>query len=546
MQSQTHPGETTIPFSKEPFPDGTPVNNLRPITVKRNIAIVGLTTGFSALLGFIVQILVAKHFGATSAMDAFLVAFILLYFVQNQFQTGDLLNSSFIPVYNSALCESDENAAEFFSTILLSVCLTFSLLSLACLFLAPKIIHLVGPGLSSEGNALAVRIFRLFALVLPIVGLTGVLASFMRAEGKFFMPTAGPLLINLAVILMLFGFAVRSGIMSYVLGWMLGCIAQFLILIRPLLNAPGFSLKRVSLKSKHVRDFFKRMGLLLLDVPVGLTFLTLERSFGSALAVGTVSHLNYARVAFTVPLNLLAVPIQTVMFSKFAQLAALGDHAALRTQVEKTLRVTIFLILPVVVLLVFFRTEFVRLLFERGSFGGSDTTQTASLLFYFGISMLAIGIWWLFRQVAYSLGDVISPLITSLVGLIIYFLGSRLLLDEMGASALPLNWAISFFVSDLLLGGILAFKLGGGLYQRILAFSLKMGFVTGLAVLFLIFFANHTAVPKSAWSSLFYILKYGMPAVMIYLAGSWLVGIEELKEIALIGKQKLRKIRFGL
>lgn len=517
-------------------------SELKSITVKRNVAIVGVTTGLSACLGFVVHVLVARYFGASSALDAFLVAFVLLYFIQNQFQAGDLLNSSFIPVYNLALCESEEKAAKFFNTIILSMWLMFSILSILCLILAPFLIQLAGHGLPSQEKILTVRIFRLLALVLPIVGMTGVLASLMRAEGRFFAPAAGPLVINLLVIFMIFGFSTKYGIMSYVLGWLLGCIGQFAIVIKPLFKTPGFSLRNISWKCNYVRGFFKRIGLLILDVPIGLILLALERSFGSALGPGTVSHLNYARVVYTAPLNLLAVPIQTVMFSKFSQLAALGNHAELRDHVEKTLRITVLLILPVIAFVIFFRQEIVCVLFERGSFSRLDTARTSTLLFYFGISMLAVGIWWLFRQVSYALGDMISPLLAGLVGLIIYFIGSQLFIDKMGASALALNWAVSFFLSDLLLGGILVHKLGGRLNRRMIFFSFKIGVATCVVFLFLQASTNfYPEAHRSTWSILSYLLRYGLASIILYIFAAWLMRIEEVKDVAILSKREISK-----
>lgn len=520
----------------------TKVSGHKSIAVSRNVAIVGFTTGLSASLGFVVHILVARYFGATSALDAFLVAFLLLYFIQNQFQAGDLLNSSFIPVYNLALCESEERAKRFFNNIVVSMWLVFSILSILGLFFAPSLIQAAGPGLSSQDKILAVRIFRLLALVLPVVGLAGVLASLMRAEGKFFAPAAGPLVINLFVILMIFGFSEKFGIISYAVGWMLGCCGQFALVIKPLIKTPGFSPTGFDLKNNYARMFFKKIGLLILDVPIGLILLTLERSFGTALGPGTVSHLNYAKVVYSVPLNLLAAPIQTVMFSRFSQQAALGNRADLRDSLEKTLRLTIFLIVPVMTLIIFFRQETVRLLFERGSFASVDTLRTSELLAYFGFSMLAIGIWWLFRQVSYAIGDMISPLLAGLGGLILYFLGNWLFIENIGAPALALNWTGSFFLSDILLGGILVHKLGGILHRRMMFFSFKIGLATCFVVSFLLISANlNPNTTHSSLSILTYLLKYGLASIILYVFAAWLMRIEEVKEIAVLSKREISK-----
>jgi putative peptidoglycan lipid II flippase len=283
-----------------------------------------------------------------------------------------------------------------------------------------------------------------------------------------------------------------------------------------------------------------------LDVPVGLILLTLERSFASTVAPGAVSHVNYAKVVYTVPLNLLAAPIQTVMFSKFAQQAALGNQTELRDQLEKTLRLTILLILPMMALLIFFRQEIVSLLFERGSFTGPDTVRTSALLIYFGMSMLAIGIWWLLRQVAYAIGDMISPLLAGLAGLIIYILGNWLFLDRMGASALALNWAVSFYLSDLLLGGVLIHRLGGSLNRRMIFFSFKTGLAACLALLFLLITAKANAdAHRSSWSMASYLLKYGPASMMIYVLSAWILGIEELKEMAAMAGEKIRSFISG-
>jgi len=93
----------------------------------------------------------------------------------------------------------------------------------------------------------------------------------------------------------------------------------------------------------------------------------------------------------------------------------------------------------------------VRLLFEQGMFGGSSTLVVSNLLIYYSIGIPFWGMTSLLVRVFYSFKDTITPVIISIVTIVIqislYIINSKLI----GLSGIPLGASIASILQFALL-----------------------------------------------------------------------------------------------
>lgn len=233
-------------------------SNAEPVTVAtglvgRHIASNSLLSLGVMVTGFAVQVVTAKFFGASPEMDAFLVGFLLLSFLLTQLQAGGIASTAFIPPFNAAIQEGAREARSFFTTTVVLACLVAACLSSACLLLATEIVHAIGPGLSPEAAALAVKVFRVFSLLFLPLTLAALLSASLQAESRFVASAFAPVAINCCVIVSLVFLATRAGIMSYVFGLSLGLLVQCVILLRPLTSWPTIDLSLLTWKNPRLR-----------------------------------------------------------------------------------------------------------------------------------------------------------------------------------------------------------------------------------------------------------------------------------------------------
>ena len=112
----------------------------------------------------------------------------------------------------------------------------------------------------------------------------------------------------------------------------------------------------------------------------------------SGFSAGLLTALNYARRLSAVPTELLTVQLTSVLGIKFNELAAQRQQEKLGESLGHTLRLAIFLLVPVSVLLALVSQELVDILFAHGAFRGAAVGTTALLFALLVLALPLIGV----------------------------------------------------------------------------------------------------------------------------------------------------------
>src|ERR1044072_4799166 len=117
------------------------------------------------------------------------------------------------------------------------------------------------------------------------------------------------------------------------------------------------------------------------------------------------------------PQGMFSVAIATVLFPSLSRLAARGDRVAFRDTVGMGLRQIGFLLLPARAVAAVLAVPIVRLLYQRGEFGPSQTSVVAAALVAFSVGLTFNGTMLMLNRAFFSLQTPWVPTAVALANL---------------------------------------------------------------------------------------------------------------------------------
>ena len=249
---------------------------------------------------------------------------------------GGALAGAVIPLISSFLAHRQRADAEQTASALITwVLAAGSFIALLVFMSAPWIAAaLFGAQTDPAVVALAGVFLRVFALQIPLYGLSVVLGGVLQAHGKFVLPAISPLLSSLVVIVAFILYGIHlgpdfdpqevSGRGVALLAW--GTTAGVAAFTLPSLP-PVLRLLKIRLTFKFPAGVGRRvlrlagagLGALVAQQIALLIIMAVANMRGG---IGTFTTFNYAWAVFMVPYAVLAVPIATATFPKISRAAS--------------------------------------------------------------------------------------------------------------------------------------------------------------------------------------------------------------------------------
>ena len=422
-------------------------------TITQAALLISIILFLSKFIGFAREVLVAKYFGATALTDAFLVALIIPTLILGLFSGG--FSTLIIPLYIEKKASSTEEARRFVNSSFLVWGTLFLFISVLVFVFAPLCVKIIAYGFKGGTFALAVNFTRYLVIVGLFTVLTGLFTGLLQAEKQFFFPALAGLLGNFALVLSLFLLHRQLGIHSWTAGQIAFASFQFLALLSLLYLRYNLfhSLKPDQIDWKEMKNF----ALLLLPFVIsgGISILNqiVDKTIASGLEPGSIAALNFAQRVWGVPITLLATPIAMAVFPYFSELAL--DTSAQKVyeeQVNKTLGMCFYLIVPSSFFLFFLSEPIVRLFFERGAFGPEATALTSFVVKMYVLGLFAHAISPVLARVFYSFKNTRTPLLVSALCVGLNIILNIILAKLLGAGGIALATSIVMLVNIILFG----------------------------------------------------------------------------------------------
>lgn len=428
-------------------------------STRRSIATAGLiVTGaffLSRVLGWLRLVVISTTFGASGQLDAFFAAFRIPDLIFQLVAAG-ALSSALIPVL-AGLHATDEDARAWRVASSVTNLMMGGLIVLAVVFAigAPWIVPLITPGFDVVATEQTVELTRIMLISPILLALGSVATSILNARGRFAAAAAAPLLYNVAIILAAVLFSSALGVASLALGVVVGSFLNVVVQLRSL-ERTGFRYEPVI----DASDPAAREALLLMApraVGLGVSQVTfiVSTTLASGLATGSITAFNVAFTILQIPIGIIGVPLGVVVFPTLARELALGAAERYLALLTRSIRLVLFVMLPLTGLAMVLRRQVVSLLFEYGRFDQAAIDLTANTLLYFLIGLAAHSLIAILARAFYAGKDTRTPVVAAILAVVINVGFAILTVGTLGLAGLALGIAIGAWAECLLLVWVL-------------------------------------------------------------------------------------------
>ena len=362
---------------------------------------VSLLTLASRVSGLVREQLIAASFGASGFTDAYNVAFRIPNLLRRLFAEG-AFSQAFVPLLaNTRISDGDETTHRLIDAV--ATVLAWVLLATCVIgvIVAPALVWVMASGLEQfDAGVLMTRVMFPYIGFMSMVALS---AGILNTWGRFSIPAATPILLNVAMILAgrtlspVFEAHGLPGVYALAVGVMLGGVLQAAVQI-PALKALGLmphigGTWRALVAARHhpgVGRVLKQMSPALLGVSVAQVSLLINTQLASHLATKSVSFLTYADRLMEFPTSLLGVALGVVLIPQLSAARARGDTEGYSSMIDWGLRLVMLQTLPCAAALLVFAKPLLAVLYHYGHFSDADLMGTVPALQGYGLGLLGI------------------------------------------------------------------------------------------------------------------------------------------------------------
>jgi putative peptidoglycan lipid II flippase len=425
----------------------------------------------SGLLSFLNQTILAKMFGASLQMDAFLAATSIPTLVSGAF-CGAM--SFTITPHLVGQRIHGSSYERYGGMLFLSLLVLLSLVFLMGFLCAPAILALQIPGLPPTVMAKAVAISKV-AWATGIIAIAMVyLACVLNVADHFILPAAVGTLPYLFTGIFALGLGTRVGLLSVSLGLLAGSAAATSVL----LYFASKSIRLFDWLPSGVPDMVRYTGqvpLYLLAMLCFTAYQSIDTFWGARLGVGNLASLGYAQRILIAVGNLVISGPSAVLMPQLARAYHEANEEAFLALVKRIVKLVLACAAFPALAVALLATPMVRLLFARGAFDLAAVARLAGILPFLltgMVSMLAVTI--LFR-VLFAQKSVVGPAAIGILCASSYFLLCGWLSPRLGLKGIGVAYIISWSIGLLAsLGAIWRKRLGLIFAREDLVFLLKL------------------------------------------------------------------------
>jgi putative peptidoglycan lipid II flippase len=367
------------------------VNPLSKKLLKSSFVVSSMTM-VSRVLGFARDVMYARVFGASPAMDAFLIAFKIPNFLRRLFAEG-AFNQAFVPVLSEYKTERDE--AELHSLIdrvTGSLGIILFVITLLGVVGAPFVIMLFAPGAYLNDQPKYLLATDLLVLTFPylfFISLTALAGGILNTMGKFSVAAFTPVLLNICMISAALWLApmMDEPVMGLAWGVFFAGIVQLLFQI-PFLKRIG-CLPRPKIDFQH--EGVKRIKTLIIPALFGVSVsqinLLLDLVLASFLVSGSISWLYYSDRLMEFPLGIFGVALATVILPSLSKTHASKNDGAFSDTIDWALRLAVVIGIPAAVGLVVLAGPMISTLFQSDVYTANDVLLSSYSLMAYGVGL---------------------------------------------------------------------------------------------------------------------------------------------------------------
>jgi putative peptidoglycan lipid II flippase len=519
----------------------------------------------SRILGLVRDQVLSHYFGATDAMDAYRVGFRFPNLLRDLFAEG-AMSAAFVPTFTRHLAESGRPSAWRLGNLMITklIVITGAIGILGIIFAEPLVTALAGKYAAVPGKLeLTITLARIMFPTLTLIAVAAALMGMLNSLRHFFIPALSPAMFNVVTILaatLVVPFVMPVSVVGtkaslqdltlpivvIAVSTVLGGVAQVALQI-PTLLREGFRFQPIlDWKDPGVKRVLLLMGPGTLGLAATQVNLMVNMILATGEGTGAQTWLDLAFRLMYLPIGLFGVSIATAVLPAVSRHVLAHDTRASRDTVADGLALMMALNIPATVGLIVLSVPIVRVIFEHGRFLPTDTLATAAALQFYAIGLVGYSVVRITSPTFYALGRNRTPVVVSIITVLVNAVINVLLVRTMGYRGLALGTSLAALFNAVILFVLLRRELHGlnegrllSSFIRVVIASAVMGAV---AVVVDGWLGGVLSQPGLMWQ----IVRLGVTiaiALVVLAVAAWTLRIQEFNDSLQLVLRRFRRRR---
>jgi putative peptidoglycan lipid II flippase len=433
----------------------------RAIALAGVVVVVGVV--LSRVLGFVRTGVLNAEFGGNSPE---LAAFTYAFRVPDtlfQLVAAGAVGSAVVPIASELLAMGEnERARRLIGTITNLMILALLPMVILAWIGAPLLVAtIVAPGSPPAQQQLTADLTRWLLLSPVLLGVGAVITAGLNSLGIFGPPAMAPNVYNLGIILAALILTPFMGVGALVLGVILGAAGHVATqlpsawrhkLYRPVLDLHDPAVRQ-TLKLIAPRAFGLGVTQIVFFVYVALLSFLPNKE-------GPVNWWNTAFVTLQIPVGLIGVPLGIVLLPPLARSIAGGDNARFSRLVDGSLRLLLWIVIPLMGFMAVLATPAMTLLWRHGNWTATDVSSSTAVFLVLLVGLVAHVLIALLAPIFYAGKDTRTPVMAALLAVAVDVVGALVLFPFFGAQGLALAMGLGAWVEVAMLLYLMERRIG--------------------------------------------------------------------------------------
>ena len=193
------------------------------------------------------------------------------------------------------------------------------------------------------------------------------------------------------------------------------------------------------------------MGPRVLGLSASQITMVVMTSLATGVGLGAVSAFTIAFAVLQIPMGVIGIPLGIVIFPSLSRELAVGRTSTYLELVARSLRILLFVMLPIAALGMALRIQVIDLLLGYGRFDAAAVQMTADTLFLFLLGLAAHATIGVLARAFYAKQDTRTPVVAAILAVVINISLGVALVGSLGLPALGLAIAAGAWAEAILL-----------------------------------------------------------------------------------------------
>jgi putative peptidoglycan lipid II flippase len=296
----------------------------------------------------------------------------------------------------------------------------------------------------------------------------------------------------------------------------------------PALRGTGFKWKKIwNWGDAGMKKILKLMVPRTIGVALFQINLIIIDAFSSKISNGSVTVINLADNFQYLPISLVGISTAVASFPTLSRQALQEDKTEFVERIDRTLRQILFIVLPISFLMVYLRTDLIRVVLGSGLFGPRDVELTGNILGFFMIGVFAQSIIPFLARSFYAMQKTLTPVAASISGVVANVFFAWYFIPSLNILALPLAFSLAGILNALILLALLKYELRVLPLREMGVYLLKLLYICVVMILIMILADLFINFGVNFLGSIYQVIALSLIGTLTFIVFSSILKIKE-------------------